>query len=478
MTNAGADLCFSAISEVGERIRRREVSPVELVGSVLDRIERHDGQMRAYITVIADAAIKDARRAEREIAAGRYRGALHGIPIAVKDNIRTRGTRTTCASLVLPDWLPDEDASVVAKLRAAGAVLVGKANLFEYAFSMSPAFPPPLNPWNPEKSSSGSSSGSAVAVAIGMAHASIGSDTGGSGRQPASANGVIGLKPTFGRVDTAGVVPLSWSLDTVSVFSRTTLDASIMLDAISERQPNGIPTAEHVAAHGSGDRPLSGRRLARGVGYSVEGIDPDVDATIDAAVDVLRRLGASIEDVELPHIRTAGVIQRAIMLPEAATFHHEAHRSSAEQFGEAAVARLDLGAVIPATAYLRAQQFREVIVAEYRELFTRYDAIVGPANPTRVGRAGEWNTTLGDRVIDLRDVAPEYTGIHNLAGLPAIVIPAGLSSEGTPIGLQIAGPWWAEGRILEMAHAFEVATDWHRYRPPLPDGLPEPVAGT
>jgi len=477
MSGADRDLAFAPVSVVGEQIRRREVSPVELVQCVLERIERFDGQMRAYISVIAETAVEEARRAERELGEGRYRGPLHGIPIAVKDNIIARGTRTTCASLIEPDWLPDEDAAVVAKLRTAGAVLVGKANLFEYAFSMSPAFPPPLNPWNAAKSSSGSSSGSAVAVASGMAQASIGSDTGGSGRQPATANGVVGLKPTFGRIDATGVVPLSWSLDTVSIFGRTSLDASIMLDATSDAQPGATTTATDLASAGKRDRPLASRRIALAVGYSVEGIDPDVEAAIAGALDVLRRLGAIVEEVQLPHVRAAGLIQRAIMLPEAAAFHHEAHRSSADRFGEAAVTRLDLGGVIPATAYLRAQQFREVMVGEYRQLFTRYDAIVGPANPTRVGPAGEWSTTVGDRVIDLRDVAPEYTGLHNLTGMPAIVIPGGFSTEGTPIGLQIAGPWWEEARILGIAHAFEQATDWHRQRPPLPDGLPEQVAG-
>jgi Asp-tRNA(Asn)/Glu-tRNA(Gln) amidotransferase A subunit family amidase len=466
------DLCVATIEETGERLARRELSPVELTEAVLARIEQHDEEMRAYITVTREVALEQARQAEREIREGNRRGPMHGIPIALKDNVVTAGIRTSCASQVNPDWVPDEDATVYTKLRGAGAILLGKANLYEYAFSMNPAFPQPLNPWHRERSSAGSSSGSAVSVATGMAHGSIGSDTGGSGRQPANVNGVVGLKGTYGLVSRVGVVPLSYSLDHVTVFTRRVADAAIMLEAIAGHDPRD----EYSASRDVPDmrarigEELRGMRIGRARGYTYENIDPDVMRVIDEAFDVLRRLGATVEDVELPYVQHCVGLQQSIMLPEAASVHYHHLRESPDKLGEAAIMRLDLGNVVPATAYIHAQQVRKLMRDEFRTLFERVDVIAGPANAVRAGAAGEWTTELDGRSIDLRQVGPEYTGIYNLAGNPAIVIPAGFSSEGTPIGLQIAGRWWDEPTVLQVAHAFEQATNWHLRRPPLPSG--------
>ena len=464
------DLCFATIGELADRLARRDLSPVELTEAVLSRIERHNDEMRAYITITREVALEQASQAERELRDGRRRGPMHGIPIALKDNVATAGIRTSCASLVNPDWVPETDAAVYTKLRDAGAILLGKANLYEYAFSMNPAFPQPLNPWHAGRSSAGSSSGSAVSVATGMAHGSIGSDTGGSGRQPANVNGVVGLKGTYGLVSRRGVVPLSYSLDHVTVFTRRVHDAAIMLAAIAGHDPldeysAAVDPAAMEARIGDG---LRGMRIGRARGYTWEDIDPDVVRVVDEAVSVLDRLGAEIEDVELPFVRQSVALQQSIMLPEAAAVHYRNLRESPEKLGEAAIMRLDLGNVIPATAYIQAQQVRKLMRDAFRRLFATYDVIVGPANAVRAGAAGEWTTDLDGRAIDLRQVGPEYTGIYNLTGNPAIVLPAGFSSEGTPIGLQIAGRWWDEPTVLQVAHAFEQATGWHRSRPPLP----------
>jgi aspartyl-tRNA(Asn)/glutamyl-tRNA(Gln) amidotransferase subunit A len=464
------DLCFASIVDLQPRLEAGDLSPVELTEAVLQRIERHNDEMRIYISVLREVALGQARQAEEELRAGENRGPLHGIPIGLKDNVATKGIRTSCASLVNPDWLPDGDAAVYVKLREAGAILVGKANLFEYAFSMNDAFPQPLNPWNPARTSSGSSSGSAVSVATGMAHGSIGSDTGGSGRAPANVNGVVGLKPTYGRVSRAGIVPLSFSLDNASVFARCVADASIMIEAISghdsrDEYSADVPVPDMRAKLA---RPIAGMRVGVARGYSVEGIDPEVDAVMATAVDVLAGLGAQVEDVTIPFVEHAVALQAAIMLPEVASVHQRAHRETPERFGATALMRMDLGSAIPATAYVRAQQMRKLLRNEFRKMFERIDVIVGPANAARAGDAGSWMTKIGDEELDLREVGPEYTGIYNLAGNPAIVVPAGFASDGTPIGLQIAGRWFDEPTILQVAHAFEQATEWHTHRPPLP----------
>ncbi|MEZ4522427.1 MAG: amidase [Thermomicrobiales bacterium] len=441
-----------------------------MTGAVLDRAERHNDEMRVYITIVRDVALEQARQAEREILDGGYRGPMHGIPIALKDNVETQGIRTSCASLVDPDWVPNSDATVYRKLREAGAILIGKANLFEYAFSMTDAFPQPLNPWHPERTSAGSSSGSAVAVAIGMAQGSIGSDTGGSGRMPAHVNGVVGLKPTYGRASRAGLVPLSFSLDNPSVFARTVRGAGLMMEAISGHDPRDEYSAAVAVPDMTGKigRDITGLRIGVARGYTISGVDPDVDAAMARALAVLQGLGASVDEADLPYVEHCVALQNAIMLTEAASVHYKTVRETPELLGETALMRLDMGSVIPATDYIHAQQVRKLMRNAFRELFERFDVIIGPANPARAGAAGSWMTEIEGKAYDLRQVGPEYTGIYNLAGIPAIVVPAGFTSEDTPIGLQIAGPWFDEPTVLQVAGAYEQATDWHAKRPPLP----------
>jgi aspartyl-tRNA(Asn)/glutamyl-tRNA(Gln) amidotransferase subunit A len=456
-----ADPCFLPVGDLRAAYRDRSLSPVEVVDAVLDRIARHDGQLRAFITVTPDLARQAAREAEDRLEAGDD-GPLVGVPMAVKDNVAVAGVPTTCASAVDPGWGIEREAEAVRRLRAAGAVIVGKANLYEYAFSLTDAYPQPLNPWNPAKSSAGSSSGSAVAVATGMAHVAIGSDTGGSGRHPASASGVVGLKGTYGRVSRSGVYPLSYSLDHVTSIGRRVADAATLLDLMSD---DGVAGDPPLARAGTG---LAGLRLARARGYSTDGADPEVTAVVDEAVRVFTDLGAEVEDVTLPGVDLAAGILASIMLPEAAVIHRDIHRTAPDRLGETAVARLDLGSAIPATDYIRAQQARLAIADEFASLFERYAAIIGPGNATRAGDAGGWLSTVDGVAYDLRQTGPEYTGLYNVVGNPALVLPAGFSSEGTPIGLQIAGRWWDEATVVQVAHAYEQATAWHLRRPPLP----------
>lgn len=464
------ELCFMRIDELGRRLAARELSPVEVASAVLDRSERYNDELHAYITITREVALAQAREAEREIREGNYRGPLHGVPISLKDNIATAGIRTSCASSVAPDAIPDRDATVYQRLREAGAVLAGKANLFEYAFSMTPAFPQPPNPWRYDRTSSGSSSGSGVSVAAGLVHGSIGSDTGGSGRAPANVNGVVGLKATYGRVSRAGVFPLSYSLDHVTPMTRSVADAAVMLQAIAGYDARDSASSREPIPDFSGGigRDIAGLRIGLARGFTYQDIDPDVVAAIGDAVAVLERLGAEVEEVRLPFVEQCVALQQAVMLAEAAAIHYRHLREVPEKLGETALMRLDLGSVIPATAYIHAQQVRVLMRDAFAELFQRCDVIAGPAAPMRAGEAGTWTTRLNGEEIDLRTTGPEYTGIYNLVGAPALVLPAGFSSEGTPIGLQLAGRWFDEATVLQVAHAYEQATDWHRRRPPNP----------
>lgn len=470
MTPSANDLCFMSITELSRLIKDRVVSPVEVTNAMLDRVERHNEQMRVYITITRDVALEQARQAEQEIMTGQYRGPLHGVTVSLKDNVSTKGIRTSCASTVNPDWVPDEDAGVYERLRAAGAILIGKANLYEYAFSMNPAFPNPLNPWNPERTSAGSSSGSGAGVAAGMTHGSIGSDTGGSGRSPANANGAVGFKATYGRVSRYGLFPLSYSLDHTSVMTRRVHDSALMLQAVSGHDPRDENSAQQPVPDFSAKigRDIRGLRLGLAKGYSVDIMHSDISDMVANAVEVFRSQGAIVEEVELPYIRLAGPIHGAVMYPEAAAIHYDTLRKSGDKLGEMAVTRLDIGNVLPATVHVQGQRARKFLRDAYRDLMRQYDAIIGPASPMLVGPADAWTFTTSGRPFEGKQVGPEYTGIYNLTGLPALVLPGGFNSDGMPMGLQVAGRWFDEATVLQVAHAFEQATEWHTRRPPHP----------
>lgn len=465
---------FESIATMSALLASRQISPVELVETMLGRVERLNDHLRAYITVTREHALRQAHNVEQEIQSGNYRGALHGIPIALKDNMATRGIRTSCASMVDPDWVPDYDATVWTRLRESGAVLLGKATLSEYAFGHHGAFPEPLNPWRHDRTAGNSSSGSAVSVAAGMAFGALGSDTGGSGRYPAHVNGVVGFKPTYGRVSKRGVTPLSYSLDHVATLTRTVTDSALMLQVIAGHDPQD----EHSAARAVPDfrarlrQGIDGLKVGYARGYTFEDVDPDVVSSTQNALKVLTGLGARIEDVRLPFVEQCVAVYTACSLPEAATIHRDRVRDAADRFGEIPLQRLRLGSVIPATDYIHAQRVRKLMRDEFQQLFDRFDVIVGPARATRAGLPDSSDPsaavmTLEDgRTLDMWRVAPEYSGIYNLVGVPAIVLPMGFSSEGTPLGLQIAGRWFDEATVLRTAYAFEQVTSWHQYHPP------------
>jgi aspartyl-tRNA(Asn)/glutamyl-tRNA(Gln) amidotransferase subunit A len=462
------DLNDATISEVGDRIARREVSPREVVDACLARIERLDGRLNSYITVLADRAREAAARAGDEIARGQYRGPLHGIPVAVKDLFQTAGVRTTCGSRIFARWAPEQDATVVRRLREAGAILLGKLNMHEFAFRVPhPDYPLPRNPWDLERSTSGSSSGSGAAMAATLCLGTLGSDTGGSIRGPAAYCGIVGHKPTYGLVSRAGVVPLAWTLDHAGPMTKTVEDTAIMLDAIA-----GFDPADPASAR----RPLTPIRpgLARDVDGLRVGvpravldgpISREARAATEAALRVLEGLGMRLEDVAYPSLDELLPAQRTIVFAEAAAFHQAYFPARADDYSPRMQEQLALGLAIPAAQYLQAQRVRRVVVDQFRALLNTVDVLVTPGSPVEAHPIGQTNMVVDGVTHAGYSPASRLTNPFNMSGMPAVTVPCGFSAAGLPLGLQFAGRWFDDGLVLAAAHAYERATGWYRRTP-------------
>jgi len=465
------DLCDLPLLEVASQIQSRQLSPVEATQAVLQRIAALNGTLNAYITILADSALAEAAAAEREITAGAYRGPLHGVPLSVKDLFFTQGIRTTAASRVLTDHVPDVDATVVERLRAAGAVLVGKTNMLEFAYAaVHDDYGPSPNPWDQSRSSSGSSSGSAVAVAAGMGYGSVGSDTGGSIRLPASYCGIVGLKPTYGRVSRYGGVPVSWSADHFGPMTRTVGDTAALLQAIAGEAPRDptsgpVPVPDYLGHLETG---IQGKRIGITDAYLRQHVDPAVQAVMSEALAMLQKLGAELVEVSLPAPSEAVPALLAILMPEATAYHLPWLRAWPEKYSPAVRERLELGAVTPAVSYIQAQQARRQItdgfLAAMRE--ADIDLLVTPTGPTPATSL-EGDLVTGDEADpDVLAALINFTGPFDLTGFPAISIPAGFTSGGLPVGMQLVARPWQEAPLLAAAHAYEQATDWHTHLPP------------
>jgi aspartyl-tRNA(Asn)/glutamyl-tRNA(Gln) amidotransferase subunit A len=467
---ATSDVVYLTLREAADRVRRRELSAVELTDAVLARTEEVEPRIHAYITLTAEAARAAAAAADREIAAGNYRGPLHGMPIGLKDNFYTRGVRTTGGAKVLGDFVPDTDATVVARLREAGAVLTGKLNLHELAIgstTTNPHYGTTHNPWNLEHIPGGSSGGSGAALAAGMCFAATGTDTRGSIRNPGALCGVVGLKPTYGRVSICGVVPLSWTMDHAGPLARTVEDAALVLNAIAGYDPADATTVDvPVPDFTSGlGQPIRGLRLGVVRNWFFDVLHPDVRAAVEAALPVFEALGAIVEDLELPGLGVTHEVFEVITRPEAASWQHELLATRPDDYGADVRMNLELGELILAVDYVRALQLRRTMAAEQYALLRRYDAFIAPTRAAPASRIGATSD-----VIEGREVLVGRQGLtapFNLSGIPAISVPCGFSAAGLPIGLQIAGRPWDEVTVLRLAHAYEQATDWHQRRPAL-----------
>jgi aspartyl-tRNA(Asn)/glutamyl-tRNA(Gln) amidotransferase subunit A len=465
------NLCYGSIAELAPLIKRGTVSPVEVTRAVLERIEALNKDLVAYITVLPEQALAAARRAEREIRRGGYRGSLHGIPVSLKDIFATKGIRTTNGSRSTADWVPDHDATVTERLAAAGAILVGKNTLYEFATG--PPAEAPLgmarNPWDRERLTGGSSTGSGGALAAGLCHGSIGSDTGGSIRIPAAMCGVVGLKPTYGRVSRHGVTTLSWSLDHAGPMARTVRDVALLLQEIAGHDPKdpGSSSARVPSYTRDLGKGLRGLRVGILGGHFQENIDPEVQAAVEAAVGVLRKLGARPVEAEIPHAGHALSIYMAIMPPEAIAYHAPALREKAALYGPGLRARIRPGHFILATQYLNAQRARGLLLDEARAALSKADVLLAPTSPIPAKRFDQETLQWPGGTESTRMAMARLTRPFNVTGLPTISVPCGFTGGGLPIGLQIVGRAFDEATVLRVVHAYQQATDWHKRRPPL-----------
>ncbi|MDP3242769.1 MAG: amidase [Reyranella sp.] len=462
-----SDLHYLSLDEVARRLKARKLSSVELTQSMLDRIGKVDPRLKSYATVTADRALADAARLDAEAASGSSRGPLHGVPIAVKDLCNTEGVATAAGMAIHRGNVPSRDATVVARLKQAGAVILGKLQMTEGAYGAHhPNIPAPLNPWNAAYWTGSSSSGSGAATAAGLCFASLGSDTGGSIRFPSTMNGLSGLKPTWGRVSRAGVFPLAESLDHVGPMTRSALDAAIVLGVIAGADPEdptsvGLPVPDYVA---SIDQGVRGRRI--GLATNMQGLDEDARRALDGAVDALKSAGAMIVDVTLPDgFDQGGRDWVPLCGVEAAVVHEGTYPSRAAEYGPVLSGLLELGRSLSATELAKMQLRRAALTGELNRLLASVDLLLMPVMARAV-----WSTEalqVAGRNPETVAARLRYTAPFDLSGHPTLTLPGGMTADGVPVGFQIVGKAFDEGLILAAGHAYQRETDWHMRRPPL-----------
>jgi aspartyl-tRNA(Asn)/glutamyl-tRNA(Gln) amidotransferase subunit A len=474
MSPADDDLVFSGAARQAALVREKRVSPVELVTAYLERIDRFDGRLRAFITVCRESALEEAARAEGEGLEGRWRGPLHGIPFAVKDQVDTAGVLTTSGSALLRANIPSADSTVVARLKAAGAILLGKLNLTEFALGGTIHFPygQPRNPWNLGHDPGGSSSGSGIAAAAGLCSVTLGEDTGGSVRSPASYCGAVGLRPTWGRVSRHGCFPAAWSMDQIGPLTRTVEDTALVLGIIAGYDPadpltsrSAVPDYRAALAGGA-----KGMRIGV-VTELVDGADTQAEVcrAIREAARGLSGLGAAVEDISLPLIPLAGAVFMALCDSDAAGYHTRWLSERAAEYDQGTRRRLVTAGLIPAAAVHRAARARALIRAQVLEALSRFDLLLAPTSPHPAPAIASHTAPItskkeaGGRFFTRRS----YTTPASLAGVPAISVPCGFTSGGLPIGLQLIGRPFGELTVLNAAHAWEKATGLGHRHPAL-----------
>ena len=469
----GSDIPFLSVAELGRLIRAREVSPVEATEAYLERIDRIDGRLNSYITVCHDEARQAAREAEQAIAAGQYRGPLHGVPVAVKDQFDTAGIRTTYGSALTWDNVPDEDAVVVARLKEAGAVLLGKLNLSEFALGESFHHPggQPRNPWDLSRNPGISSSGSAAATAAFLCATALAEDTGGSTRIPAAWSGLTGLRPTWGRVSRRGVAGVSWSMDTIGPISRSAEDCALTFQAIAGHDPQDpyswdapVPDySQEILGCVDGLRVgVLREKVAEG------GLQPEVRQVIESAIAQLGELGATVQEISIPIVENAGAVSKCITDMDGASVHYDRLRTRAAKYDHNTRVRLLTAILTPAQAYYKAQKVRTLIRQAVLEALDGVDVIVLPTSPTVAplipgGPGIKSQEDARSRISGVRN----FTGAFNVAGVPALSIPCGFTADNLPLSLQIVGKPMADGLLMRVGHAYQQVTDWHLRRPPL-----------
>lgn len=458
-----ADVLHWDLASLARAIKEKRISPVEVTRRLLERVDSINKKLNAYITVLPEEALAAASRAEKEIVAGTVRGPLHGVPVGLKDIIYTRGVRTTMGSEIFQNYVPDYDAAVVEKLKQAGAVIVGKLNTHQFAYGPTgdrSYFGPVRNPYDATKVTGGSSSGSGAAVAASLCYAALGTDSAGSIRIPASCCGVVGMKPTFGRVSKYGVFPLSWTLDHVGPMTRTVEDNAILLSALSgydARDPYSTRQGAEDFARDL-DRGVNGSIVGVPSSFYFENVEGEVETKVRQAIETLRDLGAKIREVEIPHAREILLAQRAILASEAFAVHEERLRNQPERFEEEVKDRLFTGEPIRAYEYIKALQIKQLARGGFDRALEKVDAIVAPTVPILPTDIDQREVNIDGYKEHVRSAITRLTGPTNLNGFPSLSIPCGFSSSGLPIGLQMTGGPFEEAVLYRLAQAFEQAS--------------------
>jgi aspartyl-tRNA(Asn)/glutamyl-tRNA(Gln) amidotransferase subunit A len=461
------ELWARPIESLAPAIRDGKLSPVTLTEAYLDRITRLDGKLKSFVCLAPDA-LKQARQAHEEIRSGSWRGPLHGVPIGVKDNYLTADMPTTAGTTAPGIEFARRDSAAAARLRVAGAVLIGKTRMHEFAWGN--VTPPVRNPWNLDRVPSGSSGGSGAAVAAGLCAAALGSDTGGSIRMPASACGVVGLKPTFGRVSRAGIVPHSWSLDHAGPLTRTVADTAHMMAVLSGYDPadpasqdRAVP--DYTRALG---KPIKGYRIGVCRNHFFERNQEAVKQAVEAAIYDLAAQGAQVIELKIPNLEFGLAAIYAIELASSTAYHDRSLRAGrTAHFTPDVRTLVEMGRLVSAPDYLKAEQLRTVLTEDFRQALEKVDVIVGPTTPITAWKVGEWSVKVGTKSESVLAASWRFTFPYNLTGLPAVSVPCGFDREGLPIGLQIAGRPFDEATVLRVAHAYERTHEWKDAMPAL-----------
>jgi aspartyl-tRNA(Asn)/glutamyl-tRNA(Gln) amidotransferase subunit A len=454
-----SNLHLKSVEELAPLLESKQLSPVELTKEILDFAHQSQEAINSYIDFYDDEALMEAKKAEAEIVNGGYKGMYHGIPLALKDNLYFKDKVTTMASKIHQDFKSDADATVVEKLREAGVIFTGKLSMHEYAWGITnnnPHYGPVRNPWDTTKIPGGSSGGSGAAVAAGASVASLGTDTAGSIRIPSSACGIVGLKPTHGRVSKFGCFPLAWTLDHIGPMTKTVKDAAAMLEIISGFDYRDPTCVDHPVDQYLGYLTGDVKDLVIGVNedYFFKQVDHDVENAVRKAIDLLTGSGAKVEVVKIPSLQYAEWAELVTSLSEASAIHHSNLKTRPDDYGNDIRLLFELGELPSAVDYLQAQQVRRQLKAEFTEVFKKVDVLITPTLPVVANDIGDDTVDLNGEKVDLINNIIRFTGPSNLTGLPALTVPCGFKGK-LPIGLQIIGPAFGEGKVLNAGYAVE-----------------------
>ena len=469
---SATELCRLTLGEQSKLIESGGISPVELMQACLDRIDATDALMRAFITVMGDEALRDAREAEQAIVRGDRLGPLHGVPVAVKDLIDVKGVRTTCGSQTQPDFVAEADATSVRRLRQAGAVVLGKTNLNEFALGatgQNPHHGDTKNPWNRRRISGGSSGGSGAAVASGTAAAALGTDTGGSVRIPAALCGVVGIKPTYGRISVHGVATLAWSLDHVGVLARGVEDAALMLNELCGPDPDDPACLDVPPPNFTADIRYGAEGTFIGVPeeFVWEMLAPDVERSVREGIKTLRACGAIVRDVSLPLLATTTEVSAPILGAEAFSVYRDVIENQGDMIDPVVKARFDLGAGVSTAAYITAQRDRAALRAQVNRALRDVDVLAFPTCAATAAEFGQTEVAIRDGSMPALDALTRLTRLSNLTGLPSISVCCGFGQDGMPVGMQLVSRPLDEATLIRVAYAYEQATDWRIRAPDL-----------